>query len=254
MAKKYTNDELIARVWDVEEIKKVAYKRVYYIAGDKRKEELDDLWVSDPKFRETASFGRNWGYYVGMDNIREYYVTKHNADLEAQKEANKANALNVGNVYAHPATTALVELAQDGKTAKGLFYCISQETKAKKDGTADARWILEKIGIDFVKEKDGWKIWHIVIAMDLNCEAGENYSEQPVYVDWETDPVKVEFGKPTVEKLVHDATFNWWDNYPGMPPYADEYETWSDDISYGPEGYVPPKHKGLSAGEGRNYK
>jgi hypothetical protein len=252
--KKYSNEELINRVWDIEEIKKLAYRRVYYIAGDKRQEELDDLWVTNPKYQRTASFGRNWGYYVGIDKIKKYYVTKHRADLRAQKKESGQGALNVGNIYAHPLSTALVELAQDGKTAKGLFYSIAQETKAKPDGTADARWILEKVGMDFVKERNGWKIWHIVIAMDLNCEAGENYSEQPVYVDWDNDPVKSEFGKPTIEELVHDATFNWWDNYPGLPPYEDEYVTWSDDISYGPEGYTPPRNKGLGAGEGRNYK
>lgn len=47
-----------------------------------------------------------------------------------------------------------------------------------------------------------------------------------------------EFGTPTVEMLTHDVTFNWWDDYPPMPPK--NYKTWSDDISYGPEGYRPP--------------
>ena len=32
------------------------------------------------------------------------------------------------------------------------------------------------------------------------------------------------------------------------------YDTWSDDISYGPEGFKPPHNKGLGAKEGRNYK
>ncbi len=34
--------------------------------------------------------------------------------------------------------------------------------------------------------------------------------------------------------ITHDATFNWWDNYPAPP---EDYETWSDELSYGPEGY-----------------
>ena len=39
----YTDDELIRRVWDVEEIKKLASKRVYYQANEWRDRELDEL-------------------------------------------------------------------------------------------------------------------------------------------------------------------------------------------------------------------
>ena len=251
ISRNYSDEELITRVWDVENIKKLVHKRVYYLAEDRRADELKELWVSDPKHQKTASFGRNWGYYTGMDEIKAYYVDNHNTRLLEQKELNAADDLNVGNMYAHPASTGLVELAGDGKSAKGMWYCIAQETTALADGTADARWILEKVAVDFLKEGDDWKIWHIVIAMDLNCESGEAYEKQPVYVDWDNDPVKCEFGVPTIEKLLHDPTFNWWDNYPFMPePYA----SFCDEISYGPEGFVITADKVFAAGEGRNYK
>ena len=92
---------------------------------------------------------------------------------------------------------------------------------------------LKKIAVDFVKEEDGWKIWHIVVSTDLVSEAGEDYSEQEVYHNYETNPVDVEFGTPTIAKLIHNTDFNWWDNYPPMP---EAYETFSDAVSYGPEG------------------
>ena len=44
-SRQYTDEELIQRVWDVEEIKKLIHKRVIYIANEMRKEELNDLWV-----------------------------------------------------------------------------------------------------------------------------------------------------------------------------------------------------------------
>ena len=61
----------------------------------------------------------------------------------------------------------------------------------------------------------------------------------------------LEFGKPTVECLCHDGTFNWWDDYPSMP---EPYWSFTDDISYGPEGWKPPRGKHYGAREGRNYK
>ena len=42
-SRQYTDEELIQRVWDVEEIKKLIHKRVIYIANEMRKEELNDL-------------------------------------------------------------------------------------------------------------------------------------------------------------------------------------------------------------------
>ena len=239
--REYTDDELIRRVTDIEEIKKVANKRVYYMINEWRQQELQDLWVTDPAYQATASFGKNTGYYVGMDNIRSYYVTKHAADLGD----------GVGTMNAHPISTGLVELAGDGKTAKGLWYSIGQDTYPNGDGTAKALWNTGKVAIDFVKEGDAWKIWHIVEANDIVSEAGTAYGDGPVYLDYETDPVAVEFGTPTIPMITHDATFNWWDNYPPMPR---PYEHWSDDISYGPEGYHAPEIFQFGAKGGRNYK
>lgn len=144
-----------------------------------------------------------------------------------------------------------MELAGDGKTAKGLWYAIAQETEAQPDGTGKALWMPEKIAVDFVKENDDWKIWHIVVSTDLVSEAGEDYSEQEVYHNYETNPVDVEFGTPTIAKLIHNTDFNWWDNYPPMP---EAYETFSDAVSYGPEGYVRPALYGLDSKEGRNFR
>ena len=253
--KNFTLEQQMQHIWDVEDVKTVMHKRVFYQTADLREEELNELWVSDPELQKTASYGSNWGYYVGMDAVRGYYVDAHKAALERQMAENGTDVLNMGNMYAHPVTTGLVEVAEDGKTAKGLWYSIGNEAMALPDGAAHVQWMLGKVAADFVKEADGWKIWHIVVSTDVDCEAGHDYGEYPVYVDWSANsdnPVRKEFGTPTIEMLTHDVTFNWWDDYPPMPPK--NYKTFTDDISYGPEGYKPPEVIGLRAGEGRNWK
>ena len=255
MNKKFTDEEQILRIWDVEDVKSLMNRRVFLQTADLREEELRTMWVQEPEHQKTASYGSNWGYYVGMDEIRKYYVDSHAAALEEQKKANGAAEVNTGNMYAHPLTTGLVELAEDGETAKGLWYSIGNEAMAQADGTARVQWMLGKVAADFIREEDGWKIWHLVISTDVDCQAGHDYGEYPVYEDWpadSTNPVRREFGRPTVEMLTHDVTFNWWDNYPPMPPK--NYKTFTDDISYGPEGFKPPMNKGMNAKEGRNYK
>lgn len=226
----YTDDELIVRVWDVEEIKKLANKRVYYQANGWRERELDELWTAQHK--DTASYGANTGFYVGLDSVRKWYVG--------------AAATGDGVLFQHPISTGLVELAGDGQTAKGLWYCIGQETVPGK-----AMWVTGKVAMDFVKEGDSWKIWHVVEANDLSGEAGARYSDGTPYWEPENDPIVKAFGTPDVAELTHDPNFNWWDNYPAMP---EPYDTWSDGISYAPEGFKPAHNKGLGAKEGRNYK
>jgi hypothetical protein len=91
----------------------------------------------------------------------------------------------------------------------------------------------------------------MMTAVDLTCGAGEDYSKQPVYTEPKDDPVRAEFGEPTVPELAHDAMFNWWDDYPALP---EPYGTFAWDDGYGPDGWRPPKLKGHAAGEGRNFR
>ncbi len=246
----FTEDELIDRVWDREEIQAVMAKRVYLAANEQRRREINELWVSEDENRRTASYGKNWGYYVGMDNIIKYYIVAHHERLmdnlkkcaEADPSVPSANEdIGYGYMSVHPLTTPLIEIAGDGRTAKGIWYSIGQETTRKPDGTGDAVWHSQKIGVDFLKESAGWKIWHLVEIMDVNCRAGEDYSAQNVIMEPD-DPAlietKLEFGTPNYELLTHDSRFNWRDHYPWMP---ESYFTFSDKLSFGPKGH--PKFK-----------
>lgn len=67
--KVFSDDEQIRRVWDMEEVKDLMARRAYYYMQDMRREELETLWVQKPENRETAVFGSNWGFYLGLDNI-----------------------------------------------------------------------------------------------------------------------------------------------------------------------------------------
>jgi hypothetical protein len=242
---------LLERTLDIEQIGDLMNRRVYYVSADRREDELRDLWVKGDEAQLTASMGKNWGFYVGIDEIKRFYLEAHAEKLRLQQEENRATDPNIGNVYAHPLTTGLIEVADDGRSARGLWYSIAQETYAEPGGTAHGRWILEKIAVDFLKEADAWRIWHIMTAVDLSCGAGEDYEKQPVYFDPGEDIDRADFGRPTIEKLVHENVFNWWDDYPPVP---EPYRTFTKGMGYGPDGFREPGLKNLGAGEGRNIK
>ena len=248
--REYTDSEMLVRIWAREDVQTVMAKRAYAQMNNERAKELDTLWVSSPEYTATASYGKTWGFYVGMDNIREYYVNRYDAHLKEQLDYVCAadptvekcpENLGIGTIQAHPLSTPLIEISEDGKTAKGLFYSIGQKTEIVEDGTAKAYWIAQKIGVDFVLEADGWKIWHLSEIYDVVNEDGKDYKNTP-YNYPDGHPLRAEFGTPTIEMLTHDERFNWWDNYPPEPmPYV----TMTDDISYGPEGHPDYQQKGV---------
>lgn len=82
----YTEYEQAVRLWDTEQVKDLLARRAYYLSGDRRAEELQDLWVQDYYHRKTASLGSNWGFYTGMAEIRKFYVETRKQQLWQRAE------------------------------------------------------------------------------------------------------------------------------------------------------------------------
>lgn len=243
----YTVDERMRRVWDVEIIKDLMARRAFYMANDMRREELNDLWVAEPENRKTASFGSNWGWYVGMDEISHYYVVRHDIERKAQLAAYCAAHPEVENTEANqgygcyvcrPVSTPLVVISGDGETAKGMWYSIGCDCAAAGAGEAECRWFNDKIAADFIKEDGAWKIWKIVVSNDLSVRAGESADDLPTVIPVEQNPAAIEFGEPTISMLTHNNALNWSDDYPFLPK---EYFRYKEELGYGPEGH--PKYE-----------
>ena len=234
-------DALIRYVWDIEEVRDLMSIRAWYLANDLRKEEIEQLWVSEPEHRQTASFGTNWGFYVGIDAISAWYVTAFRARRHSRKLAYEAahpgaeGDLSIGCCNMLPATTPLIRVAKDGKTARGIWYVNGQRTELNPDGvSADARWICGRLAVEFIREQDGWKIWHLADLNDMNYAAGTNYNDTPTYIPPDEDVMREEFGEPTIRMDVHINAFNWTGTFPRTP---EPYDTYQPETGYGPEGH-----------------
>ena len=239
----WTEEAALRQLWDIEEVMELMNRRVFYGIEGKHREELEDLWVREADHRATASLGGNYGYYDGWEEIRRFYVTEYEAErLEILKGLAaedpsievKPENLAIGYTAMAPDSTPLVEIAGDGKTAQGVWYSIAQETVARAGGKSTSQWRGEKLAADFVREADGWKLWHLVVAVDYTNPAGTPHEAQPLEYEPGQDPVEIAFGKPTVSMRTHDSRLHWADNY---PPEPEPYETWTDEIGYGPKGW-----------------
>jgi hypothetical protein len=67
----------------------------------------------------------------------------------------------IGSMFEHNLASPVIEVAGDGKTAKGVWMSPGHETMPDdKTGQHRAHWCWSKYGCDFVKEDGEWKFWH----------------------------------------------------------------------------------------------
>lgn len=219
----YTNAELAVRLWDKEEIRHTMNRLCYYIGNGELRECLNDLWVQ--AHRRTAALGYNNGFYVGMDEIVRHWV------LEQPQEK------PVGSARMETLTTPLIKLHGDGKTGQYQGYMPGFQSKVREDGSLETYLTLNMCFADLIKEGEQWKIWHLILMHDHTMEAGKPYGRVPSF-GWQ-DPLEAEFGIPTVQRELHDASYGWellYDDMPReLPYYVEKY-------SYGPEGDFGKKY------------
>ena len=239
----FTDDELVARLWDKEAVKDLMARHAYYYSNDQRREELCDIWVKTPHYRRTASLANNFGYYIGMDDISNYYVVQNNQRrydqlkpyCEANPEIGYDNLhLGLGVMSHHTSNTPLCYIAEDGKTAKYLAYDCGEQTVGKPAGTMDAYFVFGLLFADLVKEEGEWKIWHLALTHDHTIPVGIDYGDAfPIETKRGDDPIEAEFGTPTIQHQVYEPFFGWEYLYQDMPK---PYYSYTDRASYGPEG------------------
>ena len=181
----YTDEEIDARfaalerAQDAIDIQNIMSRHVMYHCYGEHRDEMEEIWVQEKENRETASFGQNQGFMLGFGAIWDGYVTGHDTSwLSSAKRYCEQNGIDVsdwtddeilevyggvGQLLLHVTTTAIIEVAEDGKTAKGFWY--SPGMIKETGGGASAMW--EAYGADFVKEEGGWKLWHLHMYTDF---------------------------------------------------------------------------------------
>jgi len=171
--------EMARKALDQQEIENIMSLHVMYHCYGEHKQEMEEIWVNEPENRATASFGQNQGFYVGYDSIWEAYVDGHDTSWLATAKRyceNKGIDLTgwtdeeilevyggVGQLLLHVTTTGIIEVAEDGQTAKAFWY--SPGMIMETGQSAGSIW--EIYGVDFVKEDGEWKMWHLHMFTDF---------------------------------------------------------------------------------------
>jgi hypothetical protein len=96
-----------------------------------------------------------FGVYEGRAGLERLY-------LGVLGQADRNVAARLGKLHQNTMTTSVIEIAEDGRTAKGVWTCPGHATDGYGAGGAlQGVWRWVKYGCDFAKEPGGWRIWHM---------------------------------------------------------------------------------------------
>jgi len=140
------------------------------------------IWMhevqKDPEFIDTM-FAKNnpdvsWevahmGLYRGREAVKEI-LDKHGP---------RGGTIAPGTLFIHTLTTPVIEIAEDGQTAKGVWKSPGAETSTDpKTGKLMGMWAWTKYACDFIKEDGQWKILHYHVYRIFMTPADMNYTDE----------------------------------------------------------------------------
>jgi hypothetical protein len=157
-AKQLTEEEKAAlKAADMWQCQNLMSLHAWYHSAYLENIEVEKIWVQktpDPVWAQ------NTNYWKGMDVIKGYYGT-----VKPQEQ-------RMGGFQWHTITSGVIQIADDRKTAKGVWYTPGILGKAAADGKLSLRHMWERYGVDFVNEDGNWKIWHLHVYTDFATPLG----------------------------------------------------------------------------------
>lgn len=239
------------------EIQKVWATHAYCYSAEEQRFELDHFWAKE---HDDIMYSHGPYAYVGRDLVYEYYAAgneKMNAGklklmhaLYPDQIADIPENLGIGDMVINIQSTPYIEIAKDNKTAKGIFYNVHFQSEIDLEGQPTAAkhagWNLQKDVVDFVKESDGWKIWHFAASpevggnLDINVQGRMHAAPPPEDVEAGEDK-KPRHGRtipgtfPKMNRVIEPLPYQ--DTYSAMrvaqfsPKLPMPYETWDESMS-----------------------
>jgi hypothetical protein len=155
----------IQRLKDINEIQNLMGTYEFWHTAGLNKETVEQLWAKKtPGVRTEIA---NFGVYDGPEGTRKFWYEMQGATHGDRK----------GHMHLHTLTTPIIQVAGDGKTAKGVWISPGVETAPGPDKPL---WAWVKYGIDFVKEDGKWKFWHFHLYRIFMTPYDKSWKEVPL--------------------------------------------------------------------------
>jgi SnoaL-like domain len=229
------------RVDDYQEIQNVMGLHEYYHAAGRHDEEMDAIWAQKtPGIAMEEAFLN--GRYVGLAAVRGYYVDFFNVFFETmqrevleifpQLKGETEVSRPFGVQILHTLTTPVIEVADDGRTAKGIWLSPGY-IAAPQGGRLQAFWHWDRYAIDFAKEDGKWKIWHFWVGKDFSTPYEKSWVESALdsAPGVQLDAVPG-FPKPNAPSQTPYGGYSPFKQAYFVPAPPHPYKTFSETFSY----------------------
>jgi hypothetical protein len=200
----------VQKLLDIREIENLMAKYAYLHTAGRHEETAELFAKKTPGVRVNLG-----GVYEGTEGVRRAMVETH-------------QAMNVGKpgfLFVHTQTTSVIEVAGDGKTAKGVWMSPGLETRKNPEtGKFVAYWLWGNYAVDFVKEDGKWRFWHFHVYPYMAAPYDKSWTDAapPKLLPDETKPEKLPLSGlySTTAEIKYDP----------VPP--EPYETFDEKTAY----------------------
>ena len=201
-----------------------------------------DRWWSR---RDDVCLGVNTGWYSGKDAVAGYYkalgdrialASKLIAKTFPQKLEGKSEEelYGVGQIGILPVDTFIIEIAEDGQTAKGIWSVHGTHLDVTTCGPI-SYWDWGYYCVDFILEGDDWKIWHMQYLLDIDKPSGGDWAKEALTFAPEpnfAEMATVALPEPNVKQTLREAYYVGRP-FTESPRLPEPYTTFAETFSYG---------------------
>ncbi|KAJ5661089.1 uncharacterized protein N7484_000461 [Penicillium longicatenatum] len=128
-----------------------------------------------------------------------------------------------GNLLFAFLTTGMVQIASDGKTAKGTWRSPSVQAVMPKDGEGEPEpiWLFGAYAVDFIKKGDEWKIWHFHWYRTIKCNHHDGWVKDQSWLF--KGPLA---NSPDLEPTTYHNPYTHESIQDSIPPCPPPYDTY----------------------------
>lgn len=182
---KYTAEELLCRLEWRRELRNLMGR----ISHDYAVKQEGEVYARYFSSRDDVCLGLNDGWYSGAEAVKGYYAgLKAEIALSSQLiqkmfpkelgEKSEEEVFGVGMMTYLPFESQVIEIADDGETAKGIWNIRGSDSKLTGSGPI-AYWTFGWAAVDFIMEQGEWKIWHMQLLYNIYCQCGTGFCDEP---------------------------------------------------------------------------
>lgn len=235
-----TAEEMSRRALDYTEIQNVWAGHAYCYRAQKQRYELDTFWARE---HEDIMYAHGSTAYVGRELVYRYYAVGNELMNQGKVEImsklfpdevkNTEEYQGVGEMVIRCLTSPYIEIARDGKTAKGIWQVIGLSSEIDKQGKPVPFLQIGKECVDFVRESDGWKIWHFRTASDFDYLLPSELLTTDPFKGLASRTVLGTF--PPANREIYSFAqegYSVTSVADFSPPLPQPYDTWDDSLSY----------------------